>query len=200
MSTAINTAFVERQNGTDRHRSAPGKPARRTGSARIGDSMQRSHLFDALCIQFLLAGADAGGQKDDRGHSQARSPAMAAGLADHVWSMTEWFSMPAVRLHDTGRPRGGFGVPVEIDLENLAHREIDPMGYGVHAEGGWCGSPSTGRPARLGMAAVEGGHQGVVQGEDYTNFVTLQPGNKWCRFRLLEVQNLVKTSGKLTRH
>ena len=39
VSTAINTAFVERQNGTDRHRNAPESPARRTGSARIGDSM-----------------------------------------------------------------------------------------------------------------------------------------------------------------
>ena len=35
--------------------------------------------------------------KDDRGQRQPRSPAMAAGLADHVWSMAEWFSMPAVR-------------------------------------------------------------------------------------------------------
>ena len=35
--------------------------------------------------------------KDDRGRKQKRSPAMAAELTDHIWTMAEWFAMPAVR-------------------------------------------------------------------------------------------------------
>ena len=35
--------------------------------------------------------------KDDEGRRVERTPAMAAGLADHVWSMAEWLSFPAVQ-------------------------------------------------------------------------------------------------------
>jgi hypothetical protein len=34
--------------------------------------------------------------RDDRGRIRRRSPAMAAGLTDHVWSFTEWLTLPAV--------------------------------------------------------------------------------------------------------
>ena len=37
------------------------------------------------------------GNQDDQGRWQKQSPAMAAGLADHVWSIPEWLSFPAVR-------------------------------------------------------------------------------------------------------
>ena len=42
------------------------------------------------------------------GGRQKRSPAMAAGLTDHVWSMAEWLSRPAVRryLSYEARPLG----------------------------------------------------------------------------------------------
>jgi len=35
--------------------------------------------------------------KDKEGRWQNRSPAMAAGLADHVWSMAEWLALPVVQ-------------------------------------------------------------------------------------------------------
>ena len=35
--------------------------------------------------------------KDDEGRWQQRTPAMAAGLADHVWTWEEWFTRPAVQ-------------------------------------------------------------------------------------------------------
>jgi len=35
--------------------------------------------------------------RDEEGRLRGRSPAMAAGLADHVWSMSEWLSFPAVQ-------------------------------------------------------------------------------------------------------
>jgi hypothetical protein len=34
---------------------------------------------------------------DERGHIQKRSPAMAAGLADHVWTMREWITYPSIQ-------------------------------------------------------------------------------------------------------
>lgn len=95
VSRAINTAFVERQNATDRHRNA--RKARKTyrfsKDRRFHEAVTYLTLYTYnFCwpVRTLVV-------KDDRGRRQARSPAMAAGLADHVWSMTEWFSMPAVR-------------------------------------------------------------------------------------------------------
>ena len=36
-------------------------------------------------------------ERDDEGRLRQRTPAMAAGLADHVWTMREWITMPAVQ-------------------------------------------------------------------------------------------------------
>jgi len=36
--------------------------------------------------------------KGENGRWQRRTPAMAAGLADHVWSLKEWLSFPAVQV------------------------------------------------------------------------------------------------------
>jgi hypothetical protein len=35
--------------------------------------------------------------RDEHGRVRARSPAMAAGLTDHVWTMREWITMPSVQ-------------------------------------------------------------------------------------------------------
>jgi hypothetical protein len=36
-------------------------------------------------------------ERDSEGMWRKRTPAMAAGLADHVWSLTEWLTFPAVQ-------------------------------------------------------------------------------------------------------
>ena len=36
-------------------------------------------------------------EKDAQGHGSDRTPAMAAGLADHVWSLREWLTFPAMQ-------------------------------------------------------------------------------------------------------
>jgi hypothetical protein len=33
--------------------------------------------------------------KDEAGSRQQRTPAMAAGLSDHVWTLQEWLTYPA---------------------------------------------------------------------------------------------------------
>ena len=36
-------------------------------------------------------------RRDDEGVWRKRTPAMAAGLADHLWSLKEWLTFPAVQ-------------------------------------------------------------------------------------------------------
>jgi hypothetical protein len=38
-------------------------------------------------------------ERDDGGRLRRRTPAMAAGLTDHVWTMREWITMPCVQRH-----------------------------------------------------------------------------------------------------
>ena len=95
VSQAISTSFAERQNATDRHRNA--RKARRT--CRFSKRWQYHeaatyltlYIYDSCWPVRTLA------ERDDRGRWQQRSPAMAAGLTDHVWPMAEWFSLPAVQ-------------------------------------------------------------------------------------------------------
>jgi hypothetical protein len=50
-------------------------------------------------------------EKGAAGQRRQRTPAMAAGLADHVWSLHEWLTLPAVqRGGDTTR----FWPPVQV--------------------------------------------------------------------------------------
>lgn len=95
VSRAINTAFVERQNGTDRHRNA--RKARKTYRFSKDWRFHEAVTYLTLYAYNFCWPVRTLAARDDRGQRQPRSPAMAAGLADHVWTMAEWFSMPAVR-------------------------------------------------------------------------------------------------------
>jgi IS1 family transposase len=95
VSRAINTAFVERENATDRHRNA--RKARKTYRFSKDWRYHEAVTYLTMYAYNFCWPVRTLAVRDDRGHRQPRSPAMAAGLADHVWSMDEWFSMPAVR-------------------------------------------------------------------------------------------------------
>ena len=95
VSRAINTSFVERQNGTDRHRNA--RKARKTYRFSKDWRFHEAVTYLTLYAYNFCWPVRTLAVKDDRGHWQPRSPAMVAGLADHVWTMAEWNSMPAVR-------------------------------------------------------------------------------------------------------
>jgi hypothetical protein len=95
-SRTINTSFVERQHATDRGQNA--RKARRTyrfsKDWRVHEAMTYFTLyrynFCWVVRTLRIRGED--------GRWQRRTPAMAAGLADHVWSLREWLSFPAVQV------------------------------------------------------------------------------------------------------
>jgi IS1 family transposase len=95
VSTAINTAFVERQNGTDRHRNA--RKVRKTYRFSKRWAFHEAVTYLTLYIYNFCWPVRTLAIRDERGCWRQRSPAMAAGLTEHLWSMNEWFSMPAVR-------------------------------------------------------------------------------------------------------
>jgi IS1 family transposase len=95
VSRTINTAFVERQNGTDRHRNA--RKARKTYRFSKDWRYHEAVTYLSLYSYNFCWPVRTLALKDDKGRRVERSPAMAAGLTDHVWSMSEWLSRPAVR-------------------------------------------------------------------------------------------------------
>lgn len=95
VSRAINTAFVERENATDRHRNA--RKARKTYRFSKDWRHHEAATYLTLYAYNFCWPVRTLRVRDDRGDWRPRSPAMAAGLANHVWSMAEWFTMPAVR-------------------------------------------------------------------------------------------------------
>jgi transposase-like protein len=79
----LNTAFIERLNGTFRSRLAVlGRRtrvlARRLATVEVGMYLVGT-LYNFCCIHRSLRGADG----------QQRTPAMASGITDHVWSVSE---------------------------------------------------------------------------------------------------------------
>jgi IS1 family transposase len=94
-SRTINTSFVERYHGTDRHHNA--RKSRRTyrfsKDWRMHEAMTYFTKYSYnFCwpVRTLRERTGAGGW-------QKRTPAMAAGLTDHVWSLTEWLTFPAIQ-------------------------------------------------------------------------------------------------------
>lgn len=90
-----NTSFVERQNATDQGRNA--RKSRKTyrfcKDWQVHEAMTYLTLHSDnfyWCVRTLRV-------KDERGRWQERSPAMAAGLTDHVWTWKEWFGRPAIQ-------------------------------------------------------------------------------------------------------
>ena len=79
VSRAINTAFPERENGTARHRNAL-KSSQFSKDRLMHEAVTyftRDSYNFCWAVRNLVV-------KDERGHWQPRSPAMAAGLPAHL--------------------------------------------------------------------------------------------------------------------
>jgi hypothetical protein len=92
-STTINTSFVERNNGTDRHQNS--RKRRKTYAFSKDLAMHRAaSYFVAYSYNFCWPVRTLRIRQSDATWL-ARTPAMAAGLSDHVWSTEEWITYPA---------------------------------------------------------------------------------------------------------
>jgi hypothetical protein len=101
VSRAIDTAFVDRQNGTDGHRNA--REGRKTYRFMKDWDFHEAATYSSLYRYNFCCPVRALRIKDGRGRWEERTSAMAAVLTDHAWSMSEWPTLPAVQ--DPG-PRG----------------------------------------------------------------------------------------------
>lgn len=94
VSRVVNTCFVERHNGTDRSRCS--RKVRTTyGFSEDWDVHRAATRFSHFSYNFCWPVRTLRVKTDGRWTS--RTPAMAAGLADHVWTLNEWLAYPAVQ-------------------------------------------------------------------------------------------------------
>jgi len=94
-SRTINTSFLERHHLTDRHHNArkSRKTYRFSKDWRMHEAMTYFTKYsDNFCwpVRTLREPTDLGAWRK-------RTPAMAAGLSDHVWSLEEWLTFPAIQ-------------------------------------------------------------------------------------------------------
>jgi hypothetical protein len=93
-SRTINTSFVERQHLTDRHHNArkSRKTYRFSKDWRMHEAMTYLTMYSYnFCWPVRTLREEVG-----EGVYRKRTPAMAAGLTDHVWSLQEWLTRPAI--------------------------------------------------------------------------------------------------------
>lgn len=93
-SRKVNIAFVERYNGTDRHQNA--RKVRKTYRfSKDWDVHNAATYFSAYTYNFCWPVRTLRRRNPDGSWAPHRTPAMAAGLTDHVWSLEEWIRHPA---------------------------------------------------------------------------------------------------------
>jgi IS1 family transposase len=95
VSNAINTAFVERHNGTDRNQN--GRKVRKTYCFSKDWQVHEAVTYFTMYSYNFCWPVRTLRFKNGTGNWQQRTPAMAAGLADHVWTLSEWLAMPAAQ-------------------------------------------------------------------------------------------------------
>jgi IS1 family transposase len=93
VSAVVNTVFVERHHGTDRNRNA--RKVRKTYCfSKDWQVHEAVSYFTMYSYNFCWPVRTLRQGSRRRGYRE-RTPAMAAGLADHVWTLKEWLSRPA---------------------------------------------------------------------------------------------------------
>jgi IS1 family transposase len=95
VSRAINTAFVERHNGTDRNFNA--RKVRKTYCFSKDWQVHEAVTYFSMYSYNYCWEVRTLRESDGKGRWRARTPAMAAGLTDHVWSLMEWLSFPTIQ-------------------------------------------------------------------------------------------------------
>jgi IS1 family transposase len=89
----VNTVFVERSHGTDRQRNSRKvrKTYRFSKDWRVHEAMTYFTLYGGnFCWPVRTLREEVAPKR-----YRLRTPAMAAGLTDHVWSLEEWLLFPS---------------------------------------------------------------------------------------------------------
>jgi IS1 family transposase len=94
-SRTINTSFLERHHLTDRHHNA--RKSRKTYRFSKDWRMHEAMTYLTKYSYNFCWPVRTLRERTGSGPWQRRTPAMAAGLADHVWSLKEWLTFPAVQ-------------------------------------------------------------------------------------------------------
>lgn len=95
VSRKVNVSFLERQHLTDRHRSA--RKRRKTYCfSKRWEAHEAATYFSLYSYNYCWPVRTLRTRSPD-GSWQKRTPAMAAGLTDHVWSLAEWLRFTAVK-------------------------------------------------------------------------------------------------------
>lgn len=90
----INTSFVERHNGTDRHHNA--RKSRKTYRFSKDWRYHEAITYFTMYSYNFCWPVRTLRESDGEGHWRRRTPAMAAGLSNHVWSLSEWIRFPVM--------------------------------------------------------------------------------------------------------
>lgn len=100
VSRSPNIAFVERYNATDRQQN--GRKARKSYRfSKDRDIHNAATFFTMYNYNFCWPVRTLRRRRPDGSWGPPRTPAMAAGLADHAWTLTEWLTYPAVNRSST---------------------------------------------------------------------------------------------------
>ena len=97
----VNTVFVERSNGTDRHRNSRKvrKTYRFSKDWAVHEAMTYFTLYSSnFCCPVRTLRVEVAPQR-----YQQRTPAMAAGLTEQVWTLEEWLLFPSNGRHKLPR-------------------------------------------------------------------------------------------------
>jgi IS1 family transposase len=90
VSDTVNTAFLERHNATDRHRNA--RKVRRTYRfSKDWRIHQAASYFTYYTYNFCWCVRTLRRRRKDDTYRQ-HTPAMSAGLSDHIWSLKQWLT------------------------------------------------------------------------------------------------------------
>ncbi|NOY71554.1 MAG: hypothetical protein GXP14_04135 [Gammaproteobacteria bacterium] len=93
VSHTVNTSFVERQNGTDRGQNS--RKRRQTyGFSKKLDVHHAMTYFTLYRYNFCWPVRTLVIHNGSK--IRKRTPAMAAGLTDHIWSIEEWVTYPMI--------------------------------------------------------------------------------------------------------